>query len=118
MKWLIAPDKKRRGLLWIEGGAESQQSLFGPILWRSVGRDPKIELFRRDENPVCVFKAALLDPVDPDYECIPERSTRLRCRTDQISDDRPACLDHAVPHPAHATGMLDAVVGRGAQVAV
>ena len=117
MERLVAADEQRRRLLRIEGRPQPRQRLLGPELRRAFGADAQVELFRGDEHPVGVFEPPRRDAVDPDREGLAESRARLRRRADEVGDHGTAGLDHAVAHPAHAAGVLDAVLVGEAEIA-
>jgi hypothetical protein len=117
MERLVAADEQRRRLLRIEGRAQQRQRPLGPILRRAVRADAQIEFFRRNEHPVGVGEAPGIDAVEPDRERIAEHRTGLLRWADEIRNNSAAGFNHAVAHPAHAAGMLDAIFVREAEVA-
>jgi len=110
MKRLIAPDKQRRRPLWTECRPKQREDLFGPELWRPIGKNTDVKSLRGHEHPICIFKSSGLDPIDPDDESVTEGGSRLGCWANEIGDHRAAGFDHPIAHPAHTAGVLDAIL--------
>ena len=86
-------------------------------MWRAVRRDAKVKAIGSHEHPIGVFEAAFFDPIEPDDKGLSESRARLGGRADEIGDHRPAGLNHAIAHPAHAPRVLDTVLVAETEVA-
>ena len=58
-----------------------------------------------------------LDAIEPNRKCLAERGTGLFRRANEIRDHGAAGFNNAVAHPAHAAGMLNAILVAEAEIA-
>ena len=118
VEWLEAADEQRGRLLRIEGRAQLLEDPLRPRLRRSIRLDPDVETLWPHEHPVGVVEPAGVDAIDKDGESVAERRARGRGRADEVGDRGAAALDHAVAQPAHAAGLLDAILDREIEIAI